>query len=414
MDNNLLIEAMRTAANVYPAVKAYLSADALEMVKRFELLPPQTIEKLKHYGPGDHDNGSPQEVHAGDGEGSDSGISNPSIGKTGRGDEVYKITNAENLMNDYKVVAVSVSGNDIIGMKRMEAHAAMIEAVRPDKTVDDYVRLVAYKGKLEASINTSGVIVSNDDDKERAINNIYKSLDRLVSIGLPESTGVVIWTDSRNSYEITAKSIFLLLPSEFKSYDYMLSTITRMVNQVYSNNMGGEFVDILGALIRGQMRDAYRTAYADAGFSDALPDWLQASLEEQITKQASFDYIYRFYTDIIDARVDGTPIAPLLVRAQLWANRYNEAMAEANTVITAKLGGRLVWKLGETEQHCTSCAALNGIVAFATEWELSGVKPQNAPNDRLECEGWQCDCRMEPTNKRRSPNAWDRIMSVNA
>jgi hypothetical protein len=201
---------------------------------------------------------------------------------------------------------------------------------------------------------------------------------------------------------------------EVKTYDYMLSNITRMVQQVYTGNMGGEFVDILGALIRGQMRDAYRTAYAEQGFSDALPDWLQASLEEQIVKQASFDFIYAYYTAIVDARVDGTPIAPLLARVPMWAARYNEAMAEANITITAKLGGRLVWKLGETEQHCTSCAALNNIVAFATEWELSGVKPQNAPNDRLECEGWRCDCRLEPTGKRRSPNAWDRIMSVNA
>jgi SPP1 gp7 family putative phage head morphogenesis protein len=39
MDNNLLIDAMRTAANCYPAVKAYLSADALSLME----------EKHTHY-----------------------------------------------------------------------------------------------------------------------------------------------------------------------------------------------------------------------------------------------------------------------------------------------------------------------------------------------------------------------------
>lgn len=198
-----------------------------------------------------------------------------------------------------------------------------------------------------------------------------------------------------------------------KTYDYMLANISRMVSNVYTGNMGGEFVDIMGALIRGQIRQAYTTAYAEAGFSDALPDWLQADMEAMQTEQASFDFIYKYYQDIIDARVDGLPLQPLLDRVPLWANRYNEAVSRANMTIQAQLGGRLMWKLGATEEHCATCAALNGIVAFATEWELSGVRPQSAPNERLECRGFRCDCSLEPTEKRRSPKAWDRIMSAN-
>lgn len=197
-----------------------------------------------------------------------------------------------------------------------------------------------------------------------------------------------------------------------KTYDYMLNNIARMVSNVYTNNMGGEFVDIMGALVRGQMRDAYRKAYAEAGFSDALPEWLQADMEDMQATQANFDFIYQFFKDITDAKIDGTPLQPLLDRVPLWANRFNEAMSRANMTITAKLGGRMIWKLGETEKHCTSCGALHNTVAFASEWELSGVHPQGGPNDKLECGGWQCDCSLEPTDKRRSPKAWDKIMSV--
>jgi len=193
--------------------------------------------------------------------------------------------------------------------------------------------------------------------------------------------------------------------------DYFQATLSRMVSNVYTSNMGGEFVDILGALIRGQMKDAYNRAYADAGFSDALPDWLGADLEAIQTDQASFDYIYQYYKDIVDSQVDGKPLQPLLDRVSLWSNRWKEAYSRANVTIQSQLGGRLMWKEGDTVDKCETCVSLNGIVAFATEWELSGFKPQGS---NLICGGWNCGCELVPTDKRRSKNAWDRIMSVPA
>lgn len=199
----------------------------------------------------------------------------------------------------------------------------------------------------------------------------------------------------------------------YKTYDYMLGVIRHSVQSVYNGWMGGEFVDILQALIVGQMTQAYRQAWEDDGnTSFFLPDYLQAGLDANIARNTNFDYLYQYYTDIIDARVDGTPIEPLLARASLWANRYNEAYNEAVALIAAKNGGKLVWRLGRTEQHCGTCAALNGIVAYASEWELAGCYPQNAPNSALECGGWRCDCGLENTTERRTRNAFDRIMSI--
>ena len=199
----------------------------------------------------------------------------------------------------------------------------------------------------------------------------------------------------------------------YKTYDYMLGVIRHSVQSVYNGWMGGEFVDILQSLINGQMTQAYRMAWEDDGnTSFFLPDFLQTALDENIARNTNFDYLYQYYKDIIDARVDGTPIDPLLARASLWANRYNEAYNEAAALITAQTGGKLVWNLGATEQHCGSCGALDGIVAYATEWELAGVHPQGAPNAALECGGWRCDCSLTPTNERKTRNAWNRIISA--
>lgn len=66
---------------------------------------------------------------------------------------------------------------------------------------------------------------------------------------------------------------------------------------------------------------------------------------------------------------------------------------------------RFTWRLGLTEQHCTTCAGLDGVTLTAAEWQQLGHRPQG---DTLECGGWYCDCRREPTNK-----ASDGLASVN-
>lgn len=199
---------------------------------------------------------------------------------------------------------------------------------------------------------------------------------------------------------------------ELKTYDYFLRHINGLVRGVYTGNVGGEMIDVMANLIQGQLTDAYNQAWKDDGNKLPLPDFLDKSLTEAIANQ--YSYVDQFYRDIVDARIDNTSIEPLMVRASLWANRYNEATSEAVRLMALENGGKLVWKLGETEKHCSTCAALNNKVAYAKEWESSGLKPQNAPNKLLECGGWQCDCSLEPTDKRRSAKVLVELWAIAA
>jgi hypothetical protein len=200
-------------------------------------------------------------------------------------------------------------------------------------------------------------------------------------------------------------------PVEYKTVEYMLRSIEGLVRGVYTGTVRGQFIDTMANLISGQLRQAYQQAYEDEGFTNAfLPDYLEQSLQEAVLNQ--YGFVDQYYRDIIDASLDGTPIAPLIARAKLWAQRWTEAYNEAVRLITIKEGGNLEWKLGATEEHCPECAALNGIVARATEWNTLGVRPQNAPNKHLTCGGWKCDCTLTPTKKRRSPNAYGRIEEI--
>lgn len=198
------------------------------------------------------------------------------------------------------------------------------------------------------------------------------------------------------------------LTREYKSYDFMLARVEGLVRGVYTGNVGGDFVDIMGALIRGQMEDAYRQAWTDEGYEGALPDYLVNSLDAFVIREANFDWIYQFYKDVVDARVDKTAIEPLLSRARMWANKWNAAYNEALRVITVENGGNLIWQIGDAE-HCTTCLALDGIVASGKEWEASGWKPQS---EDLECHGYNCKCQLLPTSNRRSKNAAERLAAI--
>lgn len=94
-------------------------------------------------------------------------------------------------------------------------------------------------------------------------------------------------------------------------------------------------------------------------------------------------------------------------RVDMWVNRYTDVVNAAKVYFGGKT--RLIWVEGDTINKCDSCLALDGIVAYAEEWEQSGVKPQG---QMLQCGGWHCGCSLQPTDKRRTPNALETIMEI--
>lgn len=203
-----------------------------------------------------------------------------------------------------------------------------------------------------------------------------------------------------------------------KTYNYFLSTILRLVRAVYKGRMGLEFILTMENLVSSQLGRAYKQAWKEEGTDEGFPDYLQADLDAKVAEQHTF--ISGYYHDIVDAKIREAPIDPLLSRAELWAQRFNEAYNNALSLIHLNNGEKEVWILGDTEHHCWICSSLNGIVAYASEWDELGVKPQHAPNEILSrtrgvekgCGGWRCDCRREATDRRRSPNAKDRIQRI--
>ena len=197
-----------------------------------------------------------------------------------------------------------------------------------------------------------------------------------------------------------------------KTYNFMLSHVDKYARDLYEGKITrDQFIDSMASLIESQLRRAWNEGMRNNDLDpqkDMTAEWEQ---EYQNLVLDQFNYIESYADDILAGKENNSGVAEFRSRAQLWANRYNETVSIAE-VVTAGKGDKLQWQLGATEEHCDSCLRLNGIVAYASEWEELGVYPQNAPNDLLECGGWRCDCSLVPTDKRRSPDAYGTIMDI--
>lgn len=197
-----------------------------------------------------------------------------------------------------------------------------------------------------------------------------------------------------------------------KTYGYMLDHVDKYARDLYAGNMTrDQFVNSMADLIEQQLRRAWNEGMRNNELdpqTDMTDEWEQM-YQELVTDQ--FNYIEGYADAIIQGAKNESGVDQFRARASLWANRYNETVDISQRVTAAK-GDKSQWVLGETEQHCDTCYRLNGIVAYTSEWEELGVHPQGAPNELLECGGWRCDCSLVPTDKRRSPKAFETIMDI--
>jgi hypothetical protein len=105
------------------------------------------------------------------------------------------------------------------------------------------------------------------------------------------------------------------------------------------------------------------------------------------------------YADYIiqNSKANGGKRDTVFKRLEGWVRRYQDLTNRAKTM--ACKDKKLEWSLGATEDHCRICNKLHGKVKRASYWEAAGLHPQDPPNDRLDCGGWNCLCELRLTDK---------------
>ncbi len=77
-------------------------------------------------------------------------------------------------------------------------------------------------------------------------------------------------------------------------------------------------------------------------------------------------------------------------RLGMWVNQYPSAQMKSGGMACGD--EKRIWILGPTE-HCPTCKKLAGKVKRYSFW-VRTVMPRNAPNDKLKCGGYKCQCTL--------------------
>ena len=181
-----------------------------------------------------------------------------------------------------------------------------------------------------------------------------------------------------------------------------------------------EFEDSFFSAIEGQLTKAWNEGADEVGvLPEDYTDEDNAIIDGIIADEQS--YVTDLGVAILDAKealVDPVKItdaelnafrSEFVARVGIWSNRYTDVNNQAKLHFGGK--EKLKWVLGDAK-HCATCEALNGIIAYAEEWEISGFHPQQPENPLLECGGWHCACELMTTNERRTRNALGILLDL--
>lgn len=97
-----------------------------------------------------------------------------------------------------------------------------------------------------------------------------------------------------------------------------------------------------------------------------------------------------FAKAVQDSSTDKDKHDAILGRLDLWMNALQALGSQG--LMSAMRNAMGEWKLGKTEEHCTTCSSLNGKRHRLKWFREKGYIPREPGSETLECGGWNCDC----------------------
>ena len=158
-----------------------------------------------------------------------------------------------------------------------------------------------------------------------------------------------------------------------------------------------QFFDVMTTAIRQGVQAAFQEGAQDCGIlpSEFSPAE-RAALERNIRYESQW---IAGYADAIEegSQANGGKLTPLLQRSEIWTGRWSGIRDEARTLACADQ--KLKWVQGPTSDQCASCTKLNGKVKRGSFWSERGILPRVHGAPYLECQGFRCQCSLEPTDE---------------
>lgn len=170
----------------------------------------------------------------------------------------------------------------------------------------------------------------------------------------------------------------------FEAFISFASTTGRQT-RAYRNEAGRAVLDATAA--------AFYRGYEDAGGEETEPDddrWLAAR------QDAERGYLPGVFDWLAEQR-DAETVTEGAVRGRVdaWVSSLQSIYAEGK--LRGAKNKMLTWRLGGTEQHCATCARLDG-QRHSAKWYLGRNYIPRKPQAAMNCGGWNCDCALVDDN----------------
>lgn len=140
----------------------------------------------------------------------------------------------------------------------------------------------------------------------------------------------------------------------------------------------------------------YEQAFRDGAKSCGILPGERTEAESQELARLigdNYQYVGRFVEWVSEhSKANGGNLEMVMSRAFEWSNRYVYVETVAREM--ACKDQKEVWYRGNTEQGCCDCIRLHGRVYRNSVWATIAEPRSHA----LNCGGWNCDCRREPTD----------------
>jgi len=178
----------------------------------------------------------------------------------------------------------------------------------------------------------------------------------------------------------------------------MLAGIRSAIRGYWAGDLSKfQFVDNMNSVLTRRLTQAWQEGAKECGIRpDELTGQEITALQGMISGQLS--YVLGLANDIESgSKAEGGRLGPFLDRAQVWASQYQVARDRGRGMACADQ--KLEWVIDPANDNCGSCLKLAGKVKRASYWDQQGIYPQVNGASYLECKGYRCGCRLQPTDK---------------
>lgn len=185
------------------------------------------------------------------------------------------------------------------------------------------------------------------------------------------------------------------LPDTYE-YDVIREAFTDDLFDAFMGYASGGAVtkwrNMAGRAVLEQHANAFYRGYDEAGAEETDPEddrWLTQQQNKQIEFLAG---VFEWIKEQRDAETITEDA--IRERVEAWAQTLDATFGEGK--LRGNKNQSLTWNLGETEDHCETCARLDG-KRHRAQWYLDRDYLPGKPGAAMNCGGYRCGCYL--TNK---------------